>query len=477
MFSIDNAEVLGIEETSPRVERLAEDIAALVDSVLGSDRAPEGADDRAELERTKVAVGAAVVSFEAFRVSTRLSAAAGALARAGRAGDLEGAREAASALAAAGQEYLDRTEGPTEGWPEGLRRNVGAQREKAKAFLATSSDWLTTPPEHPSQVAALLKLAEVRLDLVDSRQQIDTYRRALRKGSFKGRAVSLVALGLALIGRTGLEHAARMYKREAARPPRSAALFERARNEREAALASFASAEQHRQAARVAFESSEQHRQAARMALDAPVGRPWIAGLVQFLFGWAIIGAGLAVNYFVFAAFDQNYFRWYLAHGALIAIVFGFVSLAVRLDDYPDLVSSNPLRYLYACQTLLLHLFLAWNQVVAVDPERATGLLLSKLFDLIVSFVAWVGVAVAFIGWLLVVAPIQYVPYAVLGAPARNALRNPARPRYDPESDTTLPVPAEGSSAGHTIGYVEKPVTLTSAFTAAVLWVLSEFVL
>ena len=463
MFSMDNAVVLGVEETSPRVERLAEDMAVLVDSVLSSDRAPEGADDRAELERTKVAIGAAVVSFEALLVSTRLNAAAGALAGAGRAGDIEGARGAASALAAASREYLDRTEEPTEGWPEGLRRNVGAQREKAKAFLATSSDWLTTPPEHPRQVAALLKLAEVRLDLVDSRQQIDTYRRGVRKGSFRGRAVSLFALGLAFAARETLERAARSYAREAAHPPRSAALSERARSEREAALASFV--------------SSEKHRQAARVALDAPVGRPWIAGLVQFLFGWAIIGAALAADYFVFAAFDQNYFRWYLANGALIAIVFGFVSLAVRLDDYPDLVSSNPLRYLYACQTLLLHLFLAWNQVVAVDPERAIGLLLSKLFDLVVSLLAWVSVAVAFIGWLLVVAPIQYVPYAVLGAPARNALRNPDRPRYAPESDTTLPTAAEGSSAGHTIGYVEKPVTLTSAFTAAVLWVVSGFVL
>jgi len=329
---MDNAVVLGVEETSPRVERLAEDMAVLVDSVLSSDRAPEGADDRAELERTKVAIGAAVVSFEALLVSTRLNAAAGALAGAGRAGDIESARGAASALAAASREYLDRTEGPTEGWPEGLRRNVGAQREKAKAFLATSSDWLTTPPEHPRQVAALLKLAEVRLDLVDSRQQIDTYRRGVRKGSFRGRAVSLFALGLAFAARETLERAARSYAREAAHPPRSAALSERARSEREAALASFV--------------SSKKHRQAARVALDAPVGRPWIAGLVQFLFGWAIIGAALAADYFVFAAFDQNYFRWYLANGALIAIVFGFVSLAVRLDDYPDLVSSNPLRYL-----------------------------------------------------------------------------------------------------------------------------------
>ena len=192
--------------------------------------------------------------------------------------------------------------------------------------------------------------------------------------------------------------------------------------------------------------------------------------------GWAILGAALAVNYFAFASFDENYFRWYLANGALIAIIFGFVALAVRLDDYPDLVSSNPLRYLYACVTLSQHLFLAWNQVIGVDPERAPGLLLSKLVDLVVSFIAWICVAVGFIGWLLVVAPIQYLPYAVLGAPARNALRNQTRSTYDPETDTLLLAATDESSSGHTIGYVEKPVALTSALTAAVLWVGSNYV-
>jgi hypothetical protein len=470
MFSMDNADVLGVEETSPKVERRAEEIAALVDSVLGSDAAPKDLGERAELERTKQAVGAAVISFRSLHASADLRDAVIAFARATREGDSVGAREAASALAATSQEFLACTEGPREGWPESLRRNLDAQREQAKVYLASSNEWLAAPgsaagqesPEDPSQLAARRKLIDTRLELAKSEQQIDMMRSTLRTGSLRARSVSLVSLWLALAARKALKRAERSYARSAASPPRSAARFERARSEHEAALASFA--------------SSEEHRQAARAALDAPVGRPWIVGSVQFLVGWAILGAALAANYFVFAIFDENYFRWYIANGALIAIVFGFVSLAVRLDDYPDLVSSNPFRYLYACVTLLQHFSLAWNQVMAVDLERAPGLLLSKLFDLVVSLVAWVCVGVAFFAWLLVVAPIQYFPYAVLGAPARNALRNPARPQYDPKTDTTVPAAAEGSSAGHTIGYVEKPVALTSALTAAVLWLLSEFV-
>ena len=187
------------------------------------------------------------------------------------------------------------------------------------------------------------------------------------------------------------------------------------------------------------------------------------------------LGVALTTNYVVFALFDENYFDWHLENGVFISLVFGFVSLAVQRDDYPDLVSSNPMRYLYACWTLNFHLFLAWNQVIAVDPERAKGVMLSKLFDTIVSFLAMLGVTAAFVGWLLVVAPIQHVAYAVLGAPARNALRNPAAPRYDRATDSTTPLSARGTGTGRAVGYVDKPVALTSALTAAALWIGSQF--
>lgn len=318
------------------------------------------------------------------------------------------------------------------------------------------------PPLHPDQVAAWLKLVQVRIDIAAARRSVEAIRRDLRTGSLRRRALNLVALAFAVTGVRLGKRAERGYARTATRHPRSAMLFERARTKREAAHA--------------ALQESERHRQASRAALDAPIEIPWIASAVQFVIGWMILGAMLTANYFVFAAFDVNYFHRYVANGALISLVFGFVSLAVRLDDYPDLISSNPLRYLQACWTLNFHLFLAWNQVIDVDPERAKGVMLSKLFDTMVSFLAMLAVTVAFLGWLLVVAPIQHVTYAVLGAPARNALRNPAAPRYDPRTDRTILTQGESSEVGRAFGYVDKPVALTSALAAAVLWVASEFV-
>jgi hypothetical protein len=315
------------------------------------------------------------------------------------------------------------------------------------------------PVEHPRQLAARLKLAQTQLELAQVRQQLQLGRSGLHQAPLRKKPVVLLALFLDLLAVKGLERSARSYESMAAKPPRSALLFERARQQRAAALES--------------SERAESHRRLAGAALSAQPGRPWTTYVTQFVFGWVIVGAALAVNYAIFAVFDANYFRWYLENGALISIVFGFVSLAVQLDDYPDFISSNPMRYLYACLTLSLHLNLAWNQIVGVDPERSPGLLLAKIFDLVVSLFAWLAVAIGFVGWLLVVAPIQHLVYTVLGAPARNALRNQANSsRFDATTDTTGVSGADATS-GHPIGYVEKPVTLTSALAAAVLWVLS----
>jgi hypothetical protein len=470
-FYMQNALVLGLDETGAKFEQLAKDLLALVDSILQSDQAPEDAAEREELERTKLAIHAAVQSFGALAGAARLKAVMSAAADAAAEGDFGRASEAAAAGEVASRELLAGTEGATEGWPEELRHKRANLRDRAAASIAGSRELQQIAAavhageplaDHPRQIAARMKLIEVQPEVAEARRRVEAIRRDLRTGSLRRRAIILVALAFAAAGLRLLEKVERSYARSAARAPRSSVLFERARSKREEAA--------------IALEASERHRQASGAALDAPVGSPWIASAVQFLVGWVILGAGLTANYVVFALFDVNYFRWYVDNGALISLVFAFVSLAVQLDDYPNLVSSNPLRYVFACWTLNFHLFLAWNQVIAVDPERAKGVMLAKLFDTIVSFFAMLAVTVAFIGWLLVVAPIQHVAYAVLGAPARNVLRNPAGPRYDPQTDTTVVTSAETAGSGRAFGYVDKPVTLTSALAAAALWLFSEFV-
>ena len=271
---------------------------------------------------------------------------------------------------------MESTEGPTEGWPDELRANREALRERVAGSAAAGAGLQELAAEgqtaalHPRQVAARLKLVEAQLEVAEAKRRVEEIRRDLRTGSLKRRAVNLAALALSLAGLKMLESAERSYARYGG-PPSDERRHVRARAQGVARRPPCRSG--------VVGAASAGVSRRARHAEREPGGA--VVSAVQFVFGWAILGVALTANAFVFALFDGNYFRWYLDNGALISLVFGFVSLAVRLDDYPDLVSSNPMRYLYACWTLNFHLFLAWNQVIAVDFERSKGVMLSKLFE------------------------------------------------------------------------------------------------
>jgi hypothetical protein len=101
--------------------------------------------------------------------------------------------------------------------------------------------------------------------------------------------------------------------------------------------------------------------------------------------------------------------------------------------------------------------------------------------------------AIALVGWALIIGPVQHVVYLVLGAPARNAIRNSKDPRYYPKTDT-MTSDAHGADAarpptndedykaevpesapGFVIGYREKPVSLTAALATAVFFIIGAF--
>jgi hypothetical protein len=224
------------------------------------------------------------------------------------------------------------------------------------------------------------------------------------------------------------------------------------------------------------LELSEESRHSAQDRLvGSPVAarRPALNAMLTFAVGWLILGAVIAADWAVFRAFGVDYFRWYVENGALINLAFSFVALAVVLDAYHDLVSSNPMRYLNALLAVSLHVTLAWGATMPRGDDEQTWWF-PKLFDGVVSFVVYLVMLVATTGWLVAVAPVQHAAYAVLGAPARNALRNKQTASYDPSTDTTtFAAPADGPRTGFAIGYREKPVALTAGLVAVAFWLIS----
>lgn len=152
--------------------------------------------------------------------------------------------------------------------------------------------------------------------------------------------------------------------------------------------------------------------------------------------GYYLLVPGLLV--FDWAVFryllGTDYVAWYLANGALIGLGTAFVSgIWETVDDLGrSLVSADPVAYYSACLgSAGTFALVAGTAIKSATPDdRSSGerfrldavvAPLDGLSNLLVT-VAVVGVV---LGWLLFVAPANYLVTLVSGAPARAHLRSP----------------------------------------------------
>jgi len=194
-------------------------------------------------------------------------------------------------------------------------------------------------------------------------------------------------------------------------------------------------------------------------------------GGVKFLLALGLLIGSVAANWLAFRAFDTDYFEWYLANGFYITF---FVStIALVWEELPeDLLSAHPRTYLAGCLAVLSRLYFSMsvflrnfggedlssgtenaevNLAGDEHPERdraaeaskleevqssqatATGVgCFALLFDTVALLFEWLVVMivmailfVAALGWVLVVAPVNYFLNLATGAPARQQLREP----------------------------------------------------
>ena len=180
------------------------------------------------------------------------------------------------------------------------------------------------------------------------------------------------------------------------------------------------------------------------------------------------IVALVAANYVVFRLFDRNYFRWYLDHGAVLALALSLIALAVDLDRDPTLVAAHPGRYSAGWLAVVGETLVYLSRDVA--ENRAVGFL-----DMLFTGLYGLAFAVVAACWIAVVAPLQYFITLVTGAPARGAVVS--RRMWVERSGKTVSLihgPAAKMPTGaEEIGLGRRPVTVTSSVTAGVLFVFS----
>jgi hypothetical protein len=185
--------------------------------------------------------------------------------------------------------------------------------------------------------------------------------------------------------------------------------------------------------------------------------------------------AGLvAVDYGLFRLFDRNYFDWYLTHGSLIALVVAVIAVAVELDQRPNLISAHPAFYLGGWLEIPGVTLLSFSDLVrGVDPDPNAGPL-----DGLITGLVGIVFGVLWFGWLVVIAPLQYFVTLVTGAPARRAVASRKRTWLERRADTTVigtgPI-KQMPDGSQEIGLARRPVSVTSTLTAALLFVIEQY--
>jgi hypothetical protein len=195
-------------------------------------------------------------------------------------------------------------------------------------------------------------------------------------------------------------------------------------------------------------------------------GRKPISPFLTF----AAIAALVVADYLVFRLLGGNYFRWYLDHGALLALGLSLVALAVDLDRDPTLIAAHPGSYAAG-----------WFAVVGETSDYLVELIQSRAVGALDSIFTVIGVVVLAalaVAWIAVVAPLQYFVTLVTGALARSAAVS--RRMWVKRSGKTIElykVPADNVPEGmEEVGLAARPVTVTSTITAGVLYLVSLFV-
>ena len=184
--------------------------------------------------------------------------------------------------------------------------------------------------------------------------------------------------------------------------------------------------------------------------------------------------AACLLNHWLFSEiFEADYLRWYANAGPFIALATAAFGAAWGgLDKNVALISAQPCEYLRASlQAAGLPIYVFGTHFRRQHGAHVAGELFAAI-PLVLAFVA------AALGWLLFIVPVQYFVYLVCGAPVRIALSS--RVRIEAHRDgrrveldeRARDEPLRGGWWDASMR--DNPVTLTSAFSAALLFLIDQ---
>jgi hypothetical protein len=215
-------------------------------------------------------------------------------------------------------------------------------------------------------------------------------------------------------------------------------------------------------------------RSKAARRFPAPVKRLLLIGIALGLIAvWSVVFPWL---------WNVTYWTWYTKNASAVFFGAAVVALAWNgLDKQLGLVSADPQEFFGAQFELLAGALGAFVSAFDLQGGDEDGSFLAYLADMLITFVAAGFVFFGTLAYILLIAPVQYLLHIVTGAPARALLRSSQRTwivRRGNDVDIVeqrADLPAPDANAVDT-GFLLKPVALTTAFDAVVLWAVAQVI-
>ena len=185
--------------------------------------------------------------------------------------------------------------------------------------------------------------------------------------------------------------------------------------------------------------------------------------------GLLIMLALLAGNYWIFqTAFSVYYLEWYLKNGALFGIATTACSLVWgNMREHAGLISANPWNYLGSYLQLIGLPIYTFGTHLKSDDQKTVQ---RPLFDSLMTVILFTSICAVLLLWLIVVVPLQYFVYLIVGAPGR-LMRNSQRQAIAMFRHSRLEVKEIGREEPLPQGWwhaslVDKPVAITGLFSS-----------
>lgn len=182
-----------------------------------------------------------------------------------------------------------------------------------------------------------------------------------------------------------------------------------------------------------------------------------------------------ALNVWAFPRlFGVGYVAWFLDDGPLIGVAVGFLALVWdELEVRKGLLALNPVRYLSTCLSLAGVLIFSVGTSLTGRTREAT---LGALWDGVVATVMGLVITVLALGWLVVVAPLNWAVTLVAGAPARLHLRGARTRAVVYETSRRVDVaeePVDALAGGTDVSLGRHPFAVTQALVSVVTYLVA----